>query len=93
MAEFLEGSGITSFGESANGNSYKHLLTEEQSEYNFITGEIHKAALDRFEHHKAGDRKRILTNTAASQPYCFNLVIYLEQHLYLTMVMTGKEFF
>jgi hypothetical protein len=90
MAEYLESKGITSFGESANGNAYKHLLTGEQSEHNFITREIHQAALDRFDHHKAGDKKRILTNTAASQPYCFNLVIYLEQHRYLANQLFSK---
>lgn len=90
MAEYLESKGITSFGESANGNAYKHLLREEQSEHNFITREIHQAALDRFNHHKAGDKKRILTNTAASQPYCFNLVIYLEQHRYLADQLFSK---
>jgi hypothetical protein len=83
LAEFPEGRGITSLGEFINGNSYKNLLTEEQSEYNFITTKIHKAVLDRFDHHKAGDKKRIFASSAASQPYCFNLVIYPEQHLYL----------
>jgi hypothetical protein len=80
MASYLETKGVVSFGQSANGNTFRHLLTEEQSEHNFITKEIHSATLNRFKDHKAGDLKRILTNTAASQPYCFNLIIYLQQH-------------
>ncbi|HOZ14034.1 MAG TPA: hypothetical protein PK784_04550 [Tenuifilaceae bacterium] len=83
MSAYLETKGVVSFGQSVNGNTFKHLLTEEQSEYNFITKEIHTATLNRFKDHKAGDLKRILTNTAASQPYCFNLIIYLQQHLEL----------
>jgi hypothetical protein len=80
MSAYLEMKGITSFGQSVNGNKFKHLLTPEKSKHNFITKEIHQAALDRFVHHKAGDLNRTLTNTAASQPYCFNLVIYLQQN-------------
>ena len=81
MSEFLESNPeIKSFGLSKNGNRYKHLLTEEQSHLNFITPEIHTSTRLRFDEHKAGDLNRILTNTAASQPYCFNLIIYLQQH-------------
>ena len=81
MAKMLESNPeITSFGKSQNGNEYKHLLTKEQSKFNFITKEIHTATIERFDNHKAGDLHRILTNTAASQPYCFNLIIYLQQH-------------
>jgi len=80
MATFLETKGVVSYGLSLNENRYKHLLTEVQSEYNFITKEIHSATLNRFKDHKAGDLNRILTNTAASQPYCFNLIIYLQKH-------------
>ncbi|MEO8769947.1 MAG: hypothetical protein ABI402_07675 [Ferruginibacter sp.] len=71
---------IRSFGQSSNGTSYKHLLTIEQSKFNFITDKILSATKERFSKHKAGDLHRILTNTAASQPYCFNLIIYLQQH-------------
>jgi hypothetical protein len=81
MAMLLEAnSEIKSFGQSQNGNKYKHLLTTEQSKFNFITEEIHTATKERFSKHKAGDLHRVLTNTAASQPYCFNLIIYLQQH-------------
>jgi len=74
---------IKVFGKSANGNVYKHLLILEQSNFNFITEDIYRLTRERFNHHKAGDLNRVLTNTAASQPYCFNLVIYLQLHLSL----------
>jgi hypothetical protein len=84
MANFLESiPEVQSFGISINRNPYKHLLTENQSQLNFINEEIFTATKERFSKHKAGDLNRILTNTAASQPYCFNLIIYLQQHLYL----------
>lgn len=84
MALFLEANPeIKSFGLSKHGNEYKHLLTPEQSVFNFVTEEIHKATIERFKKHKAGDYYRALTNTAASQPYCFNLIIYLQRHLSL----------
>ena len=84
MAEYLERfPEIKTFGKSANGNIYKHLLTLKQSKFNFITEEIYCLTKERFSHHKAGDLNRVLTNTAASQPYCFNLVIYLQLHLSL----------
>lgn len=84
MSSFLESNPeIKSFGQSRNGNTYKHLLTLEQSHFNFINEEIFQATIERFSKHKAGDFDRIMTNTAASQPYCFNLIIYLQQHLYL----------
>ena len=83
MSLYLEKFGVLSFGLSTNGNSFKHLLTEEQSDINFVTKQIHDSTKMRFESHKAGDLNRVLTNTAASQPYCFNLIIYLDQHLKL----------
>ena len=82
MSEFVEAiPEVTTFGQSSNGNQYKHLLPIEQSKYNFVNEEIHTATRERFNQHKAGDLKRVLTNTAASQPYCFNLIIYLQQNL------------
>ncbi len=80
MAVLLEAKGVVDFGETKNGNQYKHWLQVKDSLTNFITPEIHEATIKRFEQHKAGDLIRILTNTAASQPYCFNLIIYLQQH-------------
>jgi hypothetical protein len=78
MADFLQSIyEVKVFGQSANGNRYKHLLTVEQAQFNFITEDIYSATIERFKKHKAGDLNRILTNTAASQPYCFNLFLYL----------------
>jgi hypothetical protein len=84
MADYLAGNPeIKSYGVSKNGNAYLHLLREEDACHNFLTPEIHEATIRRFRDHKAGDLHRVLTNTAASQNYCFNLVIYLEQHRHL----------
>ena len=80
MADFLQSKGVTKFGATSKGNQYKHWLTEDEAHFNFITPEIHTATLERFNKHKAGDLKRILINTAASQPFCFNLIIFLQQH-------------
>jgi len=80
MADFLQSKGVQKFGATSVGNHYKHWLTKEEAILNFITPDIHKASLARFHNHKAGDLKRILTNTAASQPFCFNLIIFLQQH-------------
>jgi hypothetical protein len=96
MSKYLEDIfEINNYGKSRNGACYKHLLTAEQAKYNFITEAIWAATIKRFNSHKAGDLNRILTNTAASQAYCFNLVIYLEQHLYLAdklfSYLLGKE--
>ncbi len=84
MADYLAGNPeIKSYGVSKNGNAYLHLLHEEDACHNFLTPEIHEATIRRFRDHKAGDLHRVLTNTAASQNYCFNLVIYLDQHRHL----------
>jgi len=80
MADFLQKKGVKIFGATSKGNQYKHWLTKEEAHFNFITPDILDATLSRFKKHKAGNLNRILTNTAASQPYCFNLIIYLQQH-------------
>jgi len=77
MAAFLDLKGIVNYGITRDGNYYKHLLTGEDAQHNFITPVIFQLTKDRFKHHKAGDIKRALTNTAASQPFCFNLFVYL----------------
>jgi len=84
MAEFLKQKGVIKFGTTHGGNQYRHLLTEEDGHLNFINYDIYKATTERFNDHKAGDRLRIFTNTAASQTFCFNLIIYLQQNLTLT---------
>lgn len=81
MAHYLKSiPEVNSCGVSTKGNSYQHLLPMELSAYNFVTPAIHEYALRVFENHKKGDRFRMFTNTAASQPYCFNLVVFLNQH-------------
>jgi len=80
MASYLERKGVKKFGTSKRGNSFKHLLTKDDEHLNFITPEIYHATKQRFEDHKAGDLNRVLTNTAASQAYCFNLIIFLQQN-------------
>lgn len=79
LSAYLAQKGVQEFGASDNGNSYRHLLREEDGEKNFITTELHHLTLKRFRSHKAGDLKRILTNTASSQAYCFNLFLYLNE--------------
>ncbi len=79
MANYLKGK-VNSFGISKNGNCYKHLLKEEDAIHNFANEDILRLTNNRFANHKAGDLKRILTNTAASQPYCFNLFIHLNEN-------------
>ncbi len=80
LSAYLDKKGIREFGNSDNGNSYKHLLLVEDGARNFITRELYDLTLERFASHKAGDLKRILTNTASSQAYCFNLFLYLNKH-------------
>lgn len=54
MADFLQSKGVHKFGGTSKGNQYKHWLTEEEAYLNFITPDIHAAALIRFER-KAGE--------------------------------------
>jgi len=90
MADYLQKKGIQKFGATSEGNQYKHWLTEDEAHHNFITPDIHKGTLARFDNHKAGDLKRILTNTAASQPFCFNLIIFLQHHSALADKLFSK---
>lgn len=80
LSEYLEKKGIQEFGVSGNGNSYRHLLRIEDGMKNFIAPGLYDLTLARFDSHKAGDLKRILTNTASSQAYCFNLFLYMNRH-------------
>lgn len=79
MSNYLKGK-VNSFGASKNGNQYNHLLTAEDAKHNFVNDDILRLTNNRFTNHKAGDLNRILTNTAASQPYCFNLFIHLNEN-------------
>ena len=55
-----------------------------------ILSEVEK----RFEHHKAGDLNRVLTNTLSSQACCFNLFVPLKLDLLLASqlfsILLGK---
>jgi len=90
MSAYLEQLGVREFGTTAAGNQYKHWLKEEDSRLNFVSDEIYDATIKRFASHKAGDLGRIKTNTAASQPYCFNLFIYLKLHPALANALFSK---
>jgi hypothetical protein len=78
-------SGITEFG-SANskGSEYYHILShtdEEHKLHNFLgEQEIYDHVIERFKT-KAGNLNRVLTNTVASQPCCFNLFTPLRNRL------------
>jgi hypothetical protein len=80
LSAYLAKKGVMEFGVSENGNSYQHLLREEDGEQNFISKRLFELTIKRFSQHKAGDLKRVLTNTASSQAYCFNLFLYLNEN-------------
>lgn len=79
MSEFNIWFCINEFGTAPIGKQqYYHLLTLNDRLHNFL-GEpvILEAVEERFGHHKAGDMERVMTNTVASQPCCFNLFVPL----------------
>lgn len=80
LSEYLAAKGVREFGKSVNGNRYTHLLLEEDGKLNFVSKQLYDLTLARFDTHKAGDLNRILTNTASSQAYCFNLFLYLNEN-------------
>lgn len=90
MSAYLEKNGVTEFGATSAGNQYKHWLKEADGRLNFVSDEIYNATIERFASHKAGDLSRVKTNTAASQPYCFNLFIYLQQHPAIASALFSK---
>jgi hypothetical protein len=77
MSEYNKKHGIKEFGTATGGSQpYFHLLKDEDSLFNFLNEpEILQAVKKRFEDHKAGDLTRVMTNTVASQPCCFNLFV------------------
>lgn len=79
LSEYLDKKGVREFGVSGNGNCYRHLLREEDGQVNFVNKRLYDLTEQRFKQHKAGDQNRILTNTASSQAYCFNLFLYLNE--------------
>lgn len=81
MAEVNEAAGISHFGRSARGSTYRHLLVEEDALHNYLGDQATlNAVRRRFAGHKAGDLHRALTNTVASQPCCFNIFAPLIRH-------------
>jgi len=76
--------GVSSFGTAKSGKThYKHLLTAHDEELNFINEDIYNAVIERFSNHKAGDIDRVKYNSVASQAYCFNLFVPLQQNFAL----------
>lgn len=75
MSDYNRIRGINEFDPApARSQPYYHILKPKDSLHNFLgESEILKAVEERFGHHKAGDELRVMTNTVASQPCCFNL--------------------
>ena len=91
MARLNKKAGIKEHGRSRNGTAYRHLLVEKDALHNFLNDEeTLRAVKARFDHHKAGDRERVLTNTVASQPCCFNLFAPLWRDRQLTDDLFSK---
>lgn len=90
LARYNVGRGQCVFGVSGKGNPYAHLLPVEDAKRNFLDDDrILAAARRRFASHKAGDLTRTLANTAASQPFCFNLFVPLASNLGLASRVVG----
>jgi hypothetical protein len=82
LARYNAKRGQQVFGKSRGGSAYAHLLPEADALRNFLDDERILAALKaRFALHKAGDEWRALTNSAASQVFCFNLIVPLAADL------------
>jgi hypothetical protein len=76
---------------SANGNAYRHLLDFEDRLHNFLGDRIILDAVEqRFASHKAGDRHRVMTNTVASTPLCFNLFVPLQRDRSLASTVCSR---
>lgn len=75
MSDYNRNNGIKEFDPAPTGRQhYYHLLKPKDSLHNFLEEhEILTVVEERFGHHKAGDEIRVMTNTVASQPCCFNL--------------------
>jgi hypothetical protein len=75
MSDYNRQMGIREFDPAPGKKQpYFHILKPSDSLHNFLgESEILKTVEERFGHHKAGDELRVMTNTVASQPCCFNL--------------------
>jgi hypothetical protein len=97
MSEYNRKAGITEFGTAKRGNQkYCHILTEKNCLLNFLgEQEILDAVRFRKRQGKLGDYHRLLTNTVASQPCCFNLFAPLKNRPILASKLfsqfMGKE--
>lgn len=84
MSRFNRANGISTYGKAKkNGEVYDHIIdsTKEKEIYNLLEEEeILKEVNERFVT-KAGDKERVLNNTVASQPCCFNLFAPLKNRL------------
>ncbi len=76
---------LTSFKKTINGNAYYHLVDVDeasdplQKAYNLMGDKQILAEVEQRFQTKAGDKDRVLTNTVASQPCCFNLFAPLKR--------------
>jgi hypothetical protein len=75
MSEYNRQMGIKEFAPAPGKEQpYYHILKPKDSLHNFLgESEILQTVEARFGQHKAGDELRVMTNTVASQPCCFNL--------------------
>lgn len=90
LARYNARRGQSVFGSTSRGNRYAHLLPIEDARRNFLDNDrIFSAVKRRFGSHKAGDIDRALTNTASSQPFCFNLFVPLAVNLELASRVFG----
>lgn len=85
MSKLNIDTGIKDFGKAKqNGNPYYHILSGKEEQFKLhnllYEKEIYDEVETRFKT-KAGDIKRVLTNTVASQPCCFNLFTPLKNRL------------
>jgi hypothetical protein len=91
MAEYNRKKGVTEFGSAKkDGAFYPHILkiTGSNSLHNFLNEqEILDEVKARFSDHKGGDFERVLSNTVASQPCCFNLFAPLKNRLSLASTL------
>lgn len=94
MSEFNILFCIQEFGTAPIGKQqYYHLLTLNDQLHNFLGEPVILEAVEvRFGHHKAGDIDRVMTNTVASQPCCFNLFVPLTKQPEIAGAFFSKLF-
>jgi hypothetical protein len=92
MSELNKGSGIQEYGHAIGGTTrYFHLISEKEKLHNFLNDRsILEEVEKRFKDHKAGDKHRVLTNTVASQPCCFNLFVPIKNNLEVASRIISK---